>query len=61
MRSCSDKEDEMAKTNAKKSRASVFGTVLYILLLAVEIVLLAAVGLYIIRQVYNYAAVYDDT
>ena len=40
----------MAKTNAKKSRASVFGTVLYILLLAVEIVLLAAVGLYIIRQ-----------
>ncbi|MCR5136507.1 MAG: hypothetical protein K6C12_05360 [Oscillospiraceae bacterium] len=51
----------MAKTKKRSGRASAVGTALYVLLLAVWIVALFAIGMYIIRQVYNYASIYDDT
>ena len=48
-------------TARAKKRKSAAGTAVYVVLLVLWIIFLAAVGLYIIKQVWSYASVYDDT
>ena len=50
----------MAKVRRKK-RTGTAGTVIYVVLLILWIAFLAACGLYILKQVWDYAAVYDET
>lgn len=49
----------MAK--AKKKRRSAVGTALYVLVLVLWILALSAGALYILKQVWDYADVYDET
>ena len=49
----------MAKT--RKRGASAVGTALYVVILVLWILVLAAGGLYILSQVWKYASVYDET
>ncbi|MCR5089772.1 MAG: hypothetical protein K6C08_09700 [Oscillospiraceae bacterium] len=44
----------------RKSRASAVGTVFYIIILILWIAVLAAGSLYILKEVWDYASVYDD-
>ena len=56
-------EKEMAtktKTKAKRKRSGV-GTAIYVVILILWILFLAACGLYVLKQVYDYASVYDET
>ena len=46
------------KRKKKRSRA---GTVIYVVILILWIVFLAACGLYVLKQVWDYASVYDET
>ena len=48
------------KTKAKRKRSGA-GTAIYVVILVLWILFLAACGLYVIKQVYDYASVYDDT
>ena len=48
-------------TNKARKRLSVAGTILYILILLAVVFVLAAVGYYILGQVWDYAYVYDET
>ena len=48
-------------TARAKKRKSAAGTAIYVVLLVLWIIFLAAIGLYIIKQVWSYASVYDDT
>ena len=48
-------------TARAKKRKSAAGTAAYVVLLVLWIVFLAAIGLYIVKQVWSYASVYDDT
>ena len=45
----------------RKSRRSGAGTAVYVVILVLWIVFLAACGLYVLSQVWNYASVYDQT
>ena len=48
-------------TKKKKKKRSGVGTAIYVVLLTLWILFLAAVCLYILSQVWAYASVYDDT
>ena len=51
----------MATKKKKKKNSSGVGTAIYVVLLTLWILFLAAVCLYILSQVWAYASVYDDT
>ena len=45
----------------KRKKASGIGTAIYVVILILWILFLAACGMYVLQQVWNYAAVYDQT
>ena len=51
----------MATKKSKKKKRSGVGTAIYVVLLTLWILFLAAVCLYILSQVWAYASVYDET
>ncbi len=50
----------MAKAR-KKKRAGTAGTIIYVVLLVLWILFLSACGMYVLKQVWDYASVYDET
>lgn len=48
-------------TKRKKKKRSGIGTAIYVVLLILWILFLAACGMYVLKQVWDYASVYDET